>query len=126
MNNNGVEETIKQHYAADYKKSFDNEISLHNQLITEDSGTESNQDENIKDEAIDLVGNNNVDLQTRDNLSDAGAKVITGLTFKVEIGAVQDTADFKLGYLAKYGKITTKKIQRWHNSLYVWSFCYIS
>lgn len=108
VDNNGVEQTIKERYAEDYKRSFDKETSIHDQLTTDESDNENNKDENIKDEAIDLVGNDNVDLKTTDDLEGADSKVVTGLKFKVEIGAVQNPEDFKLGHLEKYGKITAK------------------
>lgn len=41
--------------------------------------------------------------------NDEGKSEISGLTYKVEIAAVQDPADFKLQYLEKYGKIGSKK-----------------
>jgi hypothetical protein len=40
---------------------------------------------------------------------DEGKSEISGLTYKVEIGAVDNPADFKLQYLEKYGKIESKK-----------------
>lgn len=40
---------------------------------------------------------------------DNGQSEIAGLTYKVEIAAVDNEADFKLGYLSKYGKIESKK-----------------
>lgn len=40
---------------------------------------------------------------------DEGKSEISGLTYKVEIGAVDNPTDFKLQYLEKYGKIESKK-----------------
>ncbi len=45
----------------------------------------------------------------KDAVKDNGTSEIAGLTFKVEIGAVDNPADFKLDYLKKYGKIESKK-----------------
>jgi len=109
VNNKGVDETIKQHFANDYQKTFENKNSLHNQLTDNKNNDDGNVDSQNKNQAIDLVGNENIDLQSNNNLEDADAKVVTGLTFKVEIGAVKNIEDFKLGYLEKYGKITSKK-----------------
>lgn len=107
VDNKGEEEIIKQYYAEDYQKPFDKGTSIHDQLT--DGGDDVVVDDTKNNQAIDLVGDADVDLGDRDNLDDAGARVVTGLTFKVEIGAVQNPEDFKLGYLKKYGKITEKK-----------------
>jgi hypothetical protein len=48
------------------------------------------------------------DQQYQNLVKDKGNKPIEGLSFKVEIGAVTDTNDFKLGHLSKYGKIERK------------------
>jgi tetratricopeptide (TPR) repeat protein len=40
---------------------------------------------------------------------DEGKTEISGLTYKVEIGAVNNPSEFKLQYLEKYGKIESKK-----------------
>jgi tetratricopeptide (TPR) repeat protein len=40
---------------------------------------------------------------------DEGKTEISGLTYKVEIGAVDNPSEFKLQYLEKYGKIESKK-----------------
>lgn len=44
-----------------------------------------------------------------DLVKDLGKSEIAGLTYKVEIGAVDNPADFKLQNLSKYGKIESKK-----------------
>ncbi len=41
--------------------------------------------------------------------NDEGKSEIAGLTYKVEIGAVQNPSDFKLQHFEKYGKIENKK-----------------
>ncbi|MFL5762512.1 MAG: hypothetical protein ACJ77K_01140 [Bacteroidia bacterium] len=46
------------------------------------------------------------DLNT---VKDEGKSEIAGLTYKLEIGAVDNPADFKLDKLSKYGKIESKK-----------------
>jgi len=80
-------------------------MTIHDQLTGVDSLPQADKvDENS---AIDLVKNKDVDLENK-KLKDAADKTITGLTFKVEIGAVQDPKDFKLAYMEKYGKITSK------------------
>lgn len=45
---------------------------------------------------------------TAGGLVPAGNKTIAGLSFKVEVGAVTDTNEFKLAALSKYGKISRK------------------
>lgn len=42
-------------------------------------------------------------------IKDLGLSEIAGLTYKVEIGAVEKEEDFKLHHLKKYGKIESKK-----------------
>jgi hypothetical protein len=58
--------------------------------------------------AVELEQNTDVALEDNKDITDAGGKNIAGLTFKVEIGAVENPADFKLEHLEKYGKITAK------------------
>jgi tetratricopeptide (TPR) repeat protein len=106
VDNNGVEETIRQHYPDDYVKTFPGDVSIHDQLTGTD--TIPDVDTNDKDKAIDLVKDTDVDLTNKDNLESADSKVITGLSFKVEVGSVDNPDNFKLGYLEKYGKITAK------------------
>jgi hypothetical protein len=85
----------------------------------------------IKEFANDSIEYEKIDLNQRiqklerynkevaeDNINDentttggvvpAGNKEIAGLSFKVEVGAVKDTNDFKLADLKKYGKISRK------------------
>ena len=107
INDNGIEKTVKQYYAKEYKKTdFNSDATIHDQLIGQDS-IPAVVDVNDKNKAIDLEKNKDVNLDNT-ALTNASGKTITGLTFKVEIGAVKDTNDFKLQYLEKYGKITAK------------------
>lgn len=105
VNDNGVEKTFKQFYAAEYTKTDFEEPSVHDKLTGNDTIAET--DVNDKNNAVDLEENKDVDL-TNGKLKDAVDKTITGLNFKVEIAAVKDTNDFNLQYLEKYGKITAK------------------
>ena len=52
-------------------------------------------------------------------LEPANSKIISGLTFKVEIGAVRDTNDFKLAHLSKYGKLSR---QLYEDGVYRYTF----
>ena len=105
VNDNGVEKTFKQYYASEFTKTDFVESTIHDKLTKNDTIADNNpKDEN---NAVDLVDNNDVDL-TSDGLNDAADKTITGLSFKVEIAAVNDTSDFTLQNLEKYGKITAK------------------
>lgn len=101
IDDNGVEKSFKQYYNEEYTKT-DFEEDIHDKLTNKDTATV--EDEN---KAIDLAEIKDVDLED-EKLKDAAAKTITGLKFKVEIGAVMDTNDFNLQYLEKYGKITAK------------------
>lgn len=51
----------------------------------------------------------NTGEEVKNAVKDNGQSEIAGLTYKVEIAAVDNEADFKLGYLSKYGKIESKK-----------------
>ncbi|MCO6500147.1 MAG: PD40 domain-containing protein [Vicingus serpentipes] len=96
VDNKGKEETIKEYYAERYtKKDFDGDTDIHEHLTKDKS-----KEESLKTKLIDESGD--------DALTDAKDKLITGLKFKVEIGAVEEGEEFKLGYLEKYGKITAK------------------
>lgn len=104
VDDNGVEKSFEQFYNEEYTKT-DFDVNIHNTLTKSDSAiTEDSIDES---RAIDLAEIKDVDLEGK-KMKDAAGKTITGLKFKVEIGAVTDTNDFKLQYLEKYGKITTK------------------
>jgi WD40-like Beta Propeller Repeat len=104
---NGNEKTIKQYYPKEFtRKEFIKDASIHDQLTGVDSLTKGNNLDT--DQAIGLETNNDINLTDTTGLENAAEKTITGLTFKVEIGAVDDPSDFKLGHLEKYGKITAK------------------
>jgi hypothetical protein len=103
VNDNGTEKSFKQFYAQEYKKTDFSDANIHDELTNSDTTAVAD----VNDNAIDLEKIKDVDLED-DKLKDAAGKTITGLTFKVEIGAVIDANDFKLQYLEKYGKITAK------------------
>jgi len=104
INDEGVEKSFQQFYKEEYTKT-DFHGDIHETLTGHDTANVAGVNENKK--AIDLGAIKDVNLEGN-NLKDAAAKTITGLKFKVEIGAVTDTNDFKLQYLEKYGKITAK------------------
>ena len=101
VDDGGVEKSFKEFYSKEYTKT-DFAEDIHKALTQSDTLLVADDRK-----AIDLTERKNVDLEG-DNLKDAAAKTITGLKFKVEIGVVSDTNDFKLQYLEKYGKITAK------------------
>jgi len=106
VDDNGTEKSFKQFYATEYTKTdFSNDKNIHDQLTNSDTSAVADVHDDAS--AIDLEEIKDVDLEDK-KLKDASEKTITGLTFKVEIGAVTDTNDFKLQYLEKYGKITAK------------------
>jgi len=107
VNDNGQEKTIKQHYSKQYSRTeFLKDVNIHDQL----TGVEKIESSGELDSktATDLVKNDDVNLEKHSGLEDAAGKNIAGLSFKVEIGAVTNPDDFKLGYMEKYGKITAK------------------
>ncbi|PCI97902.1 MAG: hypothetical protein COB15_06905 [Flavobacteriales bacterium] len=103
VNDNGVEKSFQQFYAAEYTKSDFSDKNIHDELTHPDT----TQVVDSSDKAIDLTDIKDLDFAD-DKFADAANKTITGLTFKVEVGAVKDPSDFKLQYLDKYGKITAK------------------
>ncbi len=108
VNDQGQAKTVQQYYPDKYSKTeFLDDVTIHNQLTTTTEKTEQTTTLEKKN-ATDLVKNENVNLDPQNTLENAGGKNIAGLTFKVEIGAVTNPDDFKLGYLEKYGKITAK------------------
>ncbi|MDB4534645.1 hypothetical protein N9242_07225, partial [Vicingaceae bacterium] len=104
VNDNGTEKSFQQFYVKEYKKTDFSDANIHNKLTGADSTEVAEANDGS---AINLEDIKDVDLKG-DNLQDAEGKTITGLTFKVEIGAVKDANDFELSYLEKYGKITSK------------------
>ncbi len=105
IDDNGNEKTFKEFYKKEYTKTeFDADI---HETITNPDTTAALADKHDSQKAIDLEEIKDVSLEDK-KLKDAASKTITGLKFKVEIGAVTDTNDFKLQYLEKYGKITAK------------------
>jgi len=108
VDDNGTEKSIKQHYASDFVKTdFLDEINMHDQITKADSLPDVADAHDTKT-AVELEKNTDVNLEAEKGLEDAAGKNIAGLTFKVEIGAVENPEDFKLGHLEKYGKITAK------------------
>lgn len=107
VNDNGQEKSIKQYYSKQYSRAeFLKDVNIHDQLTGVEPINPTNEMDNKT--ATDLVENKDVNLENKQALEDAAGKNIAGLTFKVEIGAVTNPNDFKLGYLEKYGKITAK------------------
>lgn len=106
INDNGQEKTVKQFYSKNYSRTeFLKDVNINDQLTGVEKVENTAIDNNT---AVDLVKNEDVNLAGNSNLESATGKNIAGLTFKVEVGAVKDTNQFKLGYLEKYGKITAK------------------
>ncbi|MCX6295379.1 MAG: hypothetical protein NTX97_04805, partial [Bacteroidetes bacterium] len=83
---------IQQYYASEYTRK-DYTAPTNTKVIKEKKG---------------IIALNTGNVET--NLSkDQGTSEISGLTYKLEIGAVDNPADFKLNNLNKYGKIESKK-----------------
>ncbi|PJC63216.1 MAG: hypothetical protein CO022_00405 [Flavobacteriales bacterium CG_4_9_14_0_2_um_filter_32_27] len=108
IDNNGEENTIKQYYKEDLSRvNYEQQISMHEEVTKTDSINNFKRKIELENKAKNLAENGEVILDDT-TLVDAAEKTITGLTFKVEIGAVENKEDFKLSYLEKYGKITAK------------------
>lgn len=109
IDDNGEQKTIKQHYKEDLSRVNYQEtvVTVHDEVTKTDSINNLTKNTELKNTAKNLEGNTEVELGDT-SLIDAAAKTITGLTFKVEIGAVENKEDFKMQNLEKYGKITAK------------------
>ncbi|MDF1675918.1 MAG: carboxypeptidase-like regulatory domain-containing protein [Vicingaceae bacterium] len=109
VDDDGVEKSLYQHYPNEFHRNdYNEEISLHEKITQKDKVKEEIAMTEEERKAKELTEDGEVDLKSED-LVNAREKTITGLSFKVEVGAVKDPADFKLGYLEKYGNITAKK-----------------
>ncbi|GAB4257321.1 MAG: hypothetical protein Kow0079_14530 [Vicingaceae bacterium] len=110
VNDHGVEKTIPQYYPERYKGVEIKDVDLHTALTKRDSvAANQTNDDFLKDKAFELDDKEIVDINNEKNgMTKADEKVISGLTFKVEIAAVQDPKDFKYQHLEKYGKINAK------------------
>lgn len=91
VTDHGKKTRVQDYYADDYDKEGCNKATA-SKIIKARKG---------------IIGLSN-DSAYQKLVRDSGNKSIEGLTFKVEIGAVRDTNEFKLGYLSKYGKIERK------------------
>ena len=88
----GKRQLLTEYYLNDYLiEGCD--VSVNPKVIPSKSGVFSLQD----DKEYDNI------------LKDNGTRVIDGLEYKIEIGSVTDTNDFKLKFLEKYGPIQKKK-----------------
>lgn len=98
VNDNGERKLVQQYYAADYKSKRPDYIPPTDTKVIKAKQTKTTT----------IVG---VDDRNRYNdlVKDFGKAEIEGLSFKLEIAAVQDTNDFRMQTLAKYGKIERKK-----------------
>lgn len=109
VDDDGVEKSLYQFYPEEFnRKDFNQEISLHEKITQKDKVEDEIAQAEKEKKAKELTQDDEVDL-TNEDLVDAKEKTIAGLSFKVEIAAVQDEKDFTLGHLEKYGKITAKK-----------------
>jgi hypothetical protein len=89
---------------------INNAINL-NEVITgkADTSALTNKDQFVKDQLSELENKNIIDKSKNQNqFSEASEKEIGGVSFKVEIAAVNNPDDFKLAHLEKYGKINSK------------------
>lgn len=107
VDDHGKEKSIKQYYPTDFVRTdFLENVSIHDQITKSDSlDALANELENEKT-AVDLVESNEVALEN--GMENAAEKNIAGLSFKVEIGAVENPEDFKMQHLEKYGEISAK------------------
>ncbi|MCW3085590.1 MAG: hypothetical protein JWP12_2956 [Bacteroidetes bacterium] len=88
----GVRRLIPQYYASEYTRK-DYKTPKDSKLIKTKKG---------------LIALNTGE-EVKDVVKDNGQSEIAGLTYKIEIAAVDNESDFQLGALSKYGKIEKKK-----------------
>lgn len=93
VNDNGKRKLVQQYYRKEYtRKGY--EPPLDTRVIKSKQGTlETTIDNGLPYDKL---------------LQDYGTFQATGLSYKLELASVKDTNDFKLNYLAKYGKIEKK------------------
>jgi WD40-like Beta Propeller Repeat/Tetratricopeptide repeat len=91
---NGVRQTIPSYYRAEYKRK--------GYVAREDTRV-------VRGAKGTLVTTIGTDYGYDKIVNDYGTFQADGLEYKLEIGAVTDTTDFRLGYFAKYGKIEKKQ-----------------
>ena len=97
VDDDGVEKSLYQHYPNEFHRNdYNEEISLHEKITQKDKVEEEIAMTEEEKKAKELTEDGEVDLKGED-LVNAREKTITGLSFKVEVGAVKDPADFKLG-----------------------------
>lgn len=97
VNDCGTRKLIQQYYPSEYTRK-DYNAPTDTKLIKEKKGIIA-----LNSEKTDTT-------KVESNLvKDQGKSEITGLTYKLEIGAVDNPNDFKLESLNKYGKIESKK-----------------
>ena len=96
VNDCGKRKLVQQYYASEYTRK-DYTAPIDSKVIVAKTGIVALIDNPIKtNPPTDLV-------------KDEGKTEISGLTYKIEIGAVDNPDDFKLQSLSKYGKIESKK-----------------
>lgn len=94
VNYKGERKIIQQYYKAEYKRK--------DYIAPTDTKI-------IKSKPKVVALNSGEEIKQQDLKKDEGKSEISGLTYKVEIAAVNNEEDFKLQYLEKYGKIEKKK-----------------
>ena len=103
VNNQGKRQMMEQFYLDEYKKDKDD--------FTPDTIVDV-----IRSNSTPMISlsqqdkrNGKVMLDTNKLVRDNGQVAIDGLSYRLELGAFDDTNDFKLGFLSKYGAIHKEK-----------------
>jgi hypothetical protein len=97
VNDKGDRKMVQQYYANEYKRT-DYTAPTNTKVIKSQQTSSTNTVVDVQDRT-----------RYQDLMKDYGKAQIEGLTFKLEIAALNDTNDFKLQKLAQYGKIERRK-----------------
>jgi len=116
VDNNGKRQQISQFYIQEYTQDRENYIpDTAEKVVTSTSIVSLNtKDKN--------QGNTNGVIDSSKITQDYGNVKVDGLTYKLELGSYTDTTQFKLGYLSKYGNITSEKMSDGTTHYYIGNF----
>jgi hypothetical protein len=116
VDNNGKREQISQYYVSEYRKDKENFAPDTTDKVITSSGIVSLNPEDK------TQGQGNGEIDTTKIVHDYGNVKVDGLSYKLELGSYDDTTQFKLGNLSKYGNISSEKLADGKTHYYIGSF----
>jgi tetratricopeptide (TPR) repeat protein len=113
VNDNGQVKSLRKQYPEYYANALlpddENIIASRVERVETNDTEDEKSDTKVETKVTDKKADNNILPKTKvEKVKDFDKKEVEGLSFKVEIGSVQNPADFKLQHLEKYGKIQSK------------------